>query len=155
MRNAGFADAAVSSRERTRLPCPLTRAPIARAIILNDRQSSSDFLDAAARLCDDCGIRPIVLTVAKTEDEAGSRQRSAETVFQKLEAVADFDYVVGNDSSDALSWSARWRGCSHAFVAAIDGDAAACQSWQFNGYSGLASVQARMPLRLTITKWPP
>src|SRR5262249_49652063 len=98
MRNAGFADAAVSSRERTRLPCPLTRAPIARAIILNDRQSSSAFLDAAARLCDDCGIRPIVLTVAKTEDEAGSRQRIAETVLQKLEAVADFDYVVGNDS---------------------------------------------------------
>jgi hypothetical protein len=99
------------------LLCPHSGHPIRRAIIVDQSGGPMSYLHAVARICKECGVWPVLLTIARSEDEALCRQIAAEGVFSEFGLQGDFDYVLGTDVVDAVSWSARWRHCSHAFVA--------------------------------------
>lgn len=99
------------------LICPETWQPISRVLVLNEhRDSDSYFLECVVEVCRALEITPVVLTVARSEREAGLKQRFAEATFAFLRQGADFDLAVGCDVRTAVACGARLRGCSHVFV---------------------------------------
>jgi len=106
-----------STPRGTSLICPHTGHSIKRVIVVDQPGAPSDFVKAVALTCKDHGVWPIVLTVADSEDEALCRQAIAVNLFSGISLAADFDYVVGSDICNAVSWAARWRHCHHAIVA--------------------------------------
>jgi K+-sensing histidine kinase KdpD len=104
--------------ETSALVCLAPFAPVSRLLVLHQHAEPPDgFLAAAADVCRRVGVRPVVLTVGRTDGEARRRQAVAEAVLAAGGLPADFDAVVGRDVRSAVAWAARWRRCSHVVVA--------------------------------------
>jgi hypothetical protein len=99
------------------LVCPRSWERLKRVLILHqDGGPDSPFLGTAAALCRAFQAEPVVLTVARSEEEAQQRQEDARQALAAQRLVADFDFVVGVDVRTAILQAARWRRCPHAFV---------------------------------------
>jgi hypothetical protein len=108
---------AVHSADTPALVCSRSWQPVSRVLVLHRyRDLAGRFLDAAAHVCHCFRVRPVVLTVARTNAEARRRQRSVAEALAASGLDADFDAVVGADVGGAVASVARWRRCSHVFV---------------------------------------
>lgn len=99
------------------LVCPSSWEPVARVLVLQQqREFSPAFLKSCMALCHGLRVRPVVLTVARSEREALYRQHLAEQELAAGGLLADFDFIVGSDVRTAVTSEARWRRCSHVFM---------------------------------------
>jgi hypothetical protein len=99
------------------LICPRSWQPVGRVLVLHQhRDPASRFLDAVAHVCRRFQVRPVVLTVARSDAEARLRQRFAEAALGAHDLAGEFDAVVGGDIAGAVSGVARWRRCAHVFL---------------------------------------
>jgi hypothetical protein len=99
------------------LVCPQSWEPLHRVLILNeDPDPASNFLHQAIGICSALRTTPVVLTLARSEEQARQRQQLAVQTFAECEQPADFDFLVGCDTATAVSRVTRWRRCSHVFV---------------------------------------
>jgi hypothetical protein len=100
------------------LVCSGAYAPVSRVLILNATpEGAHGFLAAALSVCQLFELVPVILTVARTETQARRRQQLAEELCLVHRIAAIHDYVVGLDVGVAVNSIARWRRCSHVFVA--------------------------------------
>jgi hypothetical protein len=95
--------------------CPAAWSPPARTLILH-QGSGTDFLDRVVPLCSCLAIRPVVLSVDRTERKAEERQELARAVCCRGGLSADFDLIAGCDVRTAVDRAARARGCSHVIL---------------------------------------
>jgi hypothetical protein len=87
-------------------------------LILNATpEGQHGFLAAGLSLCKLFEVVPVILTVARTETQARQRQRLAEEICRVHQIPAIHDYVVGLGAREAVTSIARWRRCSHVFIA--------------------------------------
>jgi hypothetical protein len=92
------------------LVCPDHYRPLERVLALNpDRGPSASFLRQAVAITGSLRATPIVLTVARSEPEARSRQCQARTALAEQSVEVDFDFVVGSQPGPAVAHVARWR----------------------------------------------
>jgi hypothetical protein len=99
------------------LVCPELWQPLSRVLVVQQHPGAgSGFLHAAAEVCRAFAIRPVVLTVARSERDAQRRQHLAEDRLAAQRLAADFDYLVGCDLATAVTRVAQWRRCSHVFL---------------------------------------
>jgi hypothetical protein len=99
------------------LICPRSWQPAARVLVLDEQPTPGrGFLESAADLCRALRLSPVVLTVARAEQEAWEGQRFAREAFVAPGLAADFDLIAGWDVRMAVAAAARWRRCSHVFV---------------------------------------
>lgn len=102
------------------LVCPRSWEYLRRPLVINEgRTRGQGFLEAAVRICHDVAQPAVVLTVARFDEDARSRQQLAEEVFAAHGVKADFHVVVGGDFYSGVSVVANWRRCSHVFVEKI------------------------------------
>ena len=86
-------NAAVS--EARELRCPRTGERISRVLVADlGLGPDTGFLEPVARVCRDCRVWPVVLTVARTEPDARLRQAQTEALFAAHGVSGDFDYAV-------------------------------------------------------------
>jgi hypothetical protein len=98
--------------------CPRTWQPASRVLVVyQERDVSSPFLADVLRLCRAFAVAPVVLTISRSEIEARRRQRLAEEAFAAARTPADFDLMAGCEVRTAVAHVARWRKCSHVFLA--------------------------------------
>ncbi len=94
------------------LVCSPTAPRASRALVVD--QGGSDgrsFLTGAVGLCRRLQAHPIVLTVARSERAARSRQQVVRDVVAAGGLDADFDFLVGADVCTAVTQVAHWRRC--------------------------------------------
>jgi K+-sensing histidine kinase KdpD len=90
--------------------CPDNTLAITRMLILDSWGARREgFLTCAARLAASFAVRPVVLTVARSETAARQRQRSAREILMAQGVDGDLDFVVGSEVRTALAGVARWR----------------------------------------------
>lgn len=107
----------LQSPQASVMVCPQTWRPAPRVLVLNQhRRPDEGFLDTVAAVCKAFQATPVLLTTARTEREARSRERIVEEAFARRGLTVDFDYVAGCDVPTAVARAARWRRCSHVFV---------------------------------------
>jgi hypothetical protein len=107
----------LSGAQAALLVCPQTWTPLSRVLLLNQgRGPAGTFLPAAVEVCQALGVSPVVLTLARSETEARSRQRSAEEILAGHRLAGDFDFVVGCDVRAAVALEVHCRRCTHVFL---------------------------------------
>jgi hypothetical protein len=94
-------------------PVMVCSAQPARRTLVLDQGSGMDYLEQVIPLCRGLAIRPVVLSVARTERGAEERQELARKVCLSRGLDADFDLVAGCPLGTAVARAARARGCSH------------------------------------------
>jgi hypothetical protein len=100
------------------LVCPAGWQPVSRILVLyQERDPKSPFLAEVLPLCRAFAVAPVVLTFGRSEIEARRRQQIAEETFAAARAPADFDLIAGCEVRTAVAHVARWRKCSHVFLA--------------------------------------
>jgi hypothetical protein len=105
------------STQTSAMICPRTWRPVSRVLIVNQHPRPGDgFLDATAGICRAFEVTPILLTVARTEAEARTRERSTEEAFARRRLTVDCDIVTECDVTTAVVRAMRWRRCSHVLV---------------------------------------
>jgi hypothetical protein len=111
-------DSSLHVRQSAILVCSGSWPPVSRVLIVHARFDGEDgFLDSAVPLCRLFQAAPVILTVARTESKARQGQRIAEEACLVHRIPAHLDYVVGLDVRLAVASIARWRRCSHVFLA--------------------------------------
>ncbi len=99
------------------LVCRQTWQPSSRLLVLHQANDSSvEFLNIVACLCDRLRVTPVVLTVAQNDREGRVQQQAARTVWATRGLNADFDMLLGCDVRTAVVSVARWRRCTHILV---------------------------------------
>ena len=103
------------------LLCPQIYQPLTRILFLDqsDREDD-DLLIATVEFCRDFQAGLVVLTVARTEDEARRRQQRLRQVLQGLKVMTDFDFLVGGEVRGAAASVARWRHCQLVVMAPLE-----------------------------------
>jgi hypothetical protein len=99
------------------LVCTDAWSPLGRILLLNQGQEPRNtFLAVAGRICRAFRAVPVVLTVARSEAAARSRQRLAQESFAAQQLTGDFDFVVGCDVRAAVALEAHCRRCTHVIL---------------------------------------
>jgi K+-sensing histidine kinase KdpD len=99
------------------LVCQRTWQPSSRLLVLHQaNDSSQEFLNNVASLCDRLRVTPVILTVARNGREARVQEQVARTIWATRGLDADFDSLIGCDVRTAVVSVARWRRCTHIFV---------------------------------------
>ncbi len=107
----------VRSPQTSALICPRRWRPVSRVLVLNQHARPGDvFLDTAAAVCRAFQVTPVLLTAARSEAEARSRERFVEEAFARRRLTVDCDFVAGGDVTTAVARAVRWRRCSHVLV---------------------------------------
>jgi len=107
---AGVRDHLFRDARTALIVCPDDMLATTRTLILDSSGSHREgFLTRAARLAASLAVRPVVLTVARSETAARERQRSAREILMAQGVDGDFDFVVGSEVCTALASVACWR----------------------------------------------
>jgi hypothetical protein len=94
------------------LVCPSTWNPLARVLVVDHGPGPADsFVVRAARLCNQLGVEPIVLTVRRSEWTARRRHDEARELLARHNLTASFDCLIGIEVRAAVACVARWRHC--------------------------------------------
>jgi hypothetical protein len=94
------------------LSCPDDPTPPMRALVLDQTKTSgSDFLSAAADICQGLNAALVVLTVDRSIEGARQRQRAARDSLGAGGKEVEFDIVTGTEARAAAARFARWRHC--------------------------------------------
>jgi K+-sensing histidine kinase KdpD len=86
-------------------------------VLYQERDPNSPFIAEVLRLCRAFAVAPVVLTFGRSEVEARRRQHVAVEAFAAARAPADFDLIASCEVHTAVAHVARWRKCSHVFLA--------------------------------------
>jgi hypothetical protein len=91
--------------------------PWSRLLVVHDDcRHGSTFLAAAVEICRRFQATPVILTVARSERLAWSRQREAVTALADRGVSCDYDIMVGSEIRTAVAQAARWRRCQGIMV---------------------------------------
>jgi hypothetical protein len=113
-----FVQCSVDARESAILVCSRSRGPVSRALILHDaHDEASHTLSSALALCGLLQAVPVILTTADSEAAARHGRQIAEAACFRHRISAYLDYVAGMEMRSAVGSIARWRRCSHVFMA--------------------------------------
>jgi len=94
------------------LLCPEERTTLTRALLVhagNDLEGG--FLTRALQVCRLLGVRPVVLTVGRSERVARLQEQRARRTLGGNGIEGEFDYLVGPEIGAAVAGVARWRRC--------------------------------------------
>jgi hypothetical protein len=113
-----FVQCSVDADQSAILVCSQSHGQVSRALILHDAQDEEcSSLSSALALCGLLQAVPVILTTAHTEAAARHGRQIAEAACLRYRTPAHLDYVVGMDLRAAVDSIARWRRCSHVFMA--------------------------------------
>jgi hypothetical protein len=108
----------MSARQNAILVCSRSPSSISRALIVHSADDvGNSFLLSTLSLCRLFGATPVILTLARNEIQARQGQRLAEKACLLQRTPALLDYAVGVELRAAVYSIARWRRCSHVFMA--------------------------------------
>jgi hypothetical protein len=139
------------SAERPILMASTAWQPISRVLVLHEWYvGGDDFLDSVTALCRTIHAAPIVLTVSSAEAKARQGQERAQEIMAQHRLDADFDLLVGGDLPVGIAAVARWRQCSHVFVAQRR-----ATPWWHWFRRGIMGHLLRLPDSLTVLALPP
>ena len=97
--------------------CPQAVDSASRILILNQPgEYSIYFLRIIAQVCRAYQLTPFVLSIAQSETAAQVSQSVAEEYLSCQGVPANFDFYVGDDVGNFISYVARLRRCSHILV---------------------------------------
>jgi K+-sensing histidine kinase KdpD len=86
--------------------------PLTRILLLNEtKRRQVGYLRAAADLCRRLEVKPVVLTIARSERQAHLQEQDAREALTGHGLSCDFDFVVGSEVKAAVAGVARWRRC--------------------------------------------
>lgn len=92
--------------------CPATWSQWSRALVLYEEEHYPEgFLGLALELCVRLRVKPVILTVARSERMAQLRQAALQELLSGWNWDCDFDLLVGGEVRLAVTHVARWRRC--------------------------------------------
>lgn len=92
------------------LVCTTSPLPLTRVLMLDQlNYSGLRFLARGIKLANYLGAAPVVLTVARSERAARSRQQLIRRALGCCDLTVDIDFVVGSEVRAAVAHVARWR----------------------------------------------
>jgi hypothetical protein len=108
----------MSARQNAILVCSRSPSSISRALIVHSADDvGNGFLLSTLSLCRLFCATPVILTLATNEIQARQGQHLAEKACLLQRTPALLDYAVGVELRAAVYSIARWRRCSHVFMA--------------------------------------